>query len=53
MTYTMRDVNKLIMARGWPRLMAMEYYIELCLFTSDNASNTLVENYNRERYYES
>ena len=51
MKYTMRDVNKLVMSRGWPRLVAMEYYIELAQLLGDSVSQTLQENYNREEYY--
>jgi len=48
MKYTMRDVNKLIMSRGWPRVMAMEYYIDLAELLGDEVSQTLQDNYQRE-----
>ena len=48
MKYTMRDVNRLIMARGWPRMMAMAYYITLAYASGDDVSQTLQDNYDRE-----
>ena len=48
MKYTMRDVNRLRIDRGWPRLIAMEYYIDLAQLLGDVVSQTLQENYNRE-----
>ena len=51
MKYTMRDVNKLIMSRGWPRWIAMEYYIDLAQLLGDSVSKTLQDNYQREVYY--
>jgi len=48
MKYTMRDVNRLIMSRGWPRVIAMSYYIDLAVVLGDVVSKTLQENYNRE-----
>ena len=43
----MRDVNRLIMARGWPRMMAMAYYITLANASGDDVSQTLQGNYDR------
>ena len=37
MIYTMRDVNRLRMDRGWPKLMALEYYIELAQESGNEA----------------
>ena len=48
MKYTMRDVNKLVMSRGWPRTIAMEYYISLAELLGDVVSQTLQDNYKRE-----
>ena len=48
MKYTMKDVNRLIITRGWPRLIAMDYYIDLAVLLGDSVSKTLQENYNRE-----
>ena len=49
MKYTMRDVNRLRVTRGWPRLIAMEYYIDLAQLLGDVVSKTLQDNYDRER----
>jgi hypothetical protein len=49
MTYTMRDVNRLRMDRGWPRLVALEYYINLALITGDDASDSLKKAYTSAR----
>ena len=51
MKYTMRDVNRLRIDRGWPRLIAMEYYIDLAQLLGDSVSKTLQDNYQREVYY--
>ena len=48
MKYTMRDVNRLVMSRGWPRVIAMEYYIHLAELLGDEVSQTLQDNYQRE-----
>jgi len=49
MTYTMRDVNRLRMDRGWPKLMALEYYIELAQESGNDASRSLMMAYTVER----
>ena len=49
MTYTMRDVNRLRMDRGWPKLMALEYYIELAQESGNDASRSLMMAYTAER----
>lgn len=49
MTYTMRDVNRLRMDRGWPKLMALEYYIKLAQESGNDASRSLMMAYTVER----
>jgi len=49
MMYTMRDVNRLRMDRGWPKLMALEYYIKLSQTTGDSLSDTLKNAYTSAR----
>lgn len=49
MQYTMRDVNRLRMDRGWPKLMALEYYWELSLLDGNNASQSLMRAYTKSR----
>jgi hypothetical protein len=46
--YTMEDVNKVIMDRGWPRLVAMSYFIDLADVTGQMISDNLKNNYSRE-----
>jgi len=46
--YTMQDVNKVIMDRGWPRLVAMSYFIDLADVTGQMVSDNLKNNYSRE-----
>ena len=46
--YTMEDVNKVIMNRGWPRLVAMSYFIDLADVTGQMISDNLKNNYSRE-----
>ena len=46
--YTMEDVNKVIMDRGWPRLVAMSYFIDLADVTGQMVSDNLKNNYSRE-----
>ena len=46
--YTMQDVNKVIMDRGWPRLVAMSYFIDLADVTGQMISDNLKNNYSRE-----
>jgi hypothetical protein len=49
MTYTMRDVNRLRMDRGWPRLVALEYYINLARYGGNDASDNLKKAYTSAR----
>jgi hypothetical protein len=49
MTYTMRDVNRLRMDRGWPRLVALEYYINLARYSGNDASDSLKKAYTSAR----
>jgi len=49
MTYTMRDVNRLRMDRGWPRLVALEYYITLASYGGNDASDSLKKAYTSAR----
>ena len=46
--YTLRDVNNLIMDRGWPRMLAMEFYMGLGEKTGEGVSETLDTCYHRE-----
>jgi len=47
-TYTMKDVNRVVMSRGWPRIIAMSYFIDLADKTGQNVSYNLEDNYNKE-----
>jgi hypothetical protein len=49
MVYTMKDVNRLRMDRGWPKLMALEYYIDLANLAGNEASRSLMLAYTEER----
>jgi len=49
MRYTMRDVNRLRMDRGWPKLMALEYYWDLSLLDGNCASHSLMNAYTKAR----
>ena len=48
MDYSMRDVNSMVMQRGWSRMTAMEYCIEIAHLTDGKVSDNLKKNYARE-----
>jgi len=47
MKYTMKDVNKLMVDRGWRQTQALDYYIKIGGKTGLGVSKNVVNNYNR------
>ena len=47
MKYTMKDVNKLMVDRGWRQTQALDYYIKIGTKTGLGVSKNVVNNYNR------
>tara|TARA_R110000868_G_C10347953_1_gene715986 strand:+ start:102 stop:323 length:222 start_codon:yes stop_codon:yes gene_type:complete len=48
MVYSMRDVNRMVMQRGWARMAAMEYCIDIAHLTDKKVSDNLKKNYAKE-----
>jgi hypothetical protein len=46
--YTLRDVNKLRATRGWPRLMALEYYVNLGKKLNEPVAANVLKGYAEE-----